>query len=301
MASLKEYDLVADAGGTKCRWAVIGGDDMVWQTAGFNACTADDATIALSIDSLAEHLETLGLNPRHIYFYGAGSHTAQGRARVTGALTARLGDVTVECETDLLGAARALHGNRPGVACILGTGANAGVYDGHDIERPVAPLGYILGDEGSGAWLGKTFLQRLLRGQFPAEVTDHFRRLSDLDEAAVIEQVYRRPGANAFLGSLCPIIRELAQYPAVSNMIVKSFKAFRWALGQPAIDRLMQTVHDIPHDATTSAAPGRRPSVGFVGSVAHHFAPWLTETFADCDLTILADPLPRLAAYHATR
>lgn len=297
MATPRLCDLVADAGGTTCRWAVAGSDRTSWQTAGFNACTAADDTIAQSIDDLAHNLEASGYKPRHIYFYGAGSHTPQGRARITGALQDRFGSIAVECETDLLGAARALHGHRPGVVCILGTGANAGVYDGLRLERPVAPLGYILGDEGSGAFLGKTFLQRLLRGQFPAEVTEHFRRLSDLDEAAVIEQVYRRPGANTFLGSMCPIIKELAVYQPISDMITESFKAFRTTLGQPAIERLMHTQSQNRPDAPATP-PDSRPAVGFVGSVAHHFAPWLTEVFADCHLTIVADPLPRLVDYH---
>lgn len=287
---MTRHIIVADAGGTSCRWAVTGTKTEYITTPGFNASVSPDEAIAASVGELADTLDRLGVTPGAIFFYGAGSHTPQGRERVIKALRARLGDIHIECESDLLGAARALHGDRPGVTCILGTGANAGVYDGSQVERAVAPLGYILGDEGSGAWLGKTFLQRLLRGQFPPEVTEHFHRLSDLDESAVIEHVYRRPGANTFLGSLCPIINELAVYPSVGNMIVKAFKAFRSSLGQPAIDKLMQ------HTASTV-----RPAVGFVGSVAHHFAPRLTEVFADCDTLILADPLPRLGAWHASR
>lgn len=102
--------------------------------------------------------------------------------------------------SDLLGSARALCGRETGIACILGTGSNSGLYDGKVITKHVSPLGYILGDEGSGATLGKRFVSDLLKGLLPDDIRTAFSNRYGLSESDIIQKVYREPGANLLFG-----------------------------------------------------------------------------------------------------
>ena len=109
---------------------------------------------------------------------------------------------TIEVQSDLVGAARALCGNAPGIACILGTGSNSCYYDGKQIFSNISPLGFILGDEGSGAVLGKRLVGDCLKNQLPKDICDAFLQTFKLTPAQIIEKVYRQPQANRFLASL---------------------------------------------------------------------------------------------------
>ena len=129
-------------------------------------------------------------------------------------------------ESDLLGAARAVCGHEPGIACILGTGSNSCLYDGKDIVKHTPPLGYILGDEGSGSYLGKTLLNGLFKGTLPEELKETFCTRFELKLPDIIERVYRLPAANAFLASLVPFIVEHRSHPAIHDLLIEAFCLF---------------------------------------------------------------------------
>ena len=150
----------------------------------------------------------------------------------------------------MLGAARALFGNDEGIACILGTGANSCLYDGNKIVSNVSPMGYILGDEGSGAVLGKTFINLLYKDHHEKDIIE-FERETGLTQSDIIQKVYREAMPNRFLASLAPYIKSVSSHEWVHEMIVDCFRLF--------------FRHNVSHY--------NRPDLpcSFVGSIAFYF------------------------------
>lgn len=250
--------LIADSGATKTDWALIVAPGTVhrFHTQGINPVhqTADDIRSILQ-QLVAQCREACDVSlPMQVFFYGAGC-TPQQAPLVAQLLTTNLSTLAqqmqVQVFSDLMGAARALCGRQPGVACIMGTGSNSCLYDGEVIQANTPPLGYILGDEGSGASLGK----RLLRGLFKGQLSEHLRELflqeSGYTYPIIINKVYRQPLANRFLASLTPFISRHIDEPSLCEMVVDEFRMFfRYNL----------------------AAYGRSDlPVHFVGGVAHAF------------------------------
>ena len=163
-----------------------------------NAVMLTEEEIRLRI---AEELvpELTGYPVEEVYFYGAGCISEEVCSNVARAIRSNFSDnIKVEVHTDLLAAARALFGHKPGIACILGTGSNSCYYDGEKIVDNVSPLGYILGDEGSGAVLGKLLLGDILKNQLPQEICTKFLKQYDLDRLAIIRRVYKRTPGQPF-------------------------------------------------------------------------------------------------------
>ena len=132
----------------------------------------------------------------------------------------------IEAHGDLLGAARALCGQQEGIACILGTGANSCLYEGQRIVKNTPPMGYILGDEGSGAVLGIRFLNALYKNRLPASMKPAFEAYAQMSMAQVIERVYRQPMANRWLASLSAFIHQHIDEPTVKDLVVDNFRQF---------------------------------------------------------------------------
>ena len=183
--------------------------------------------------------------------------------------------------SDLLGAARAVCGRREGIACILGTGANSCLYDGERIVQNTPALGYILGDEGSGAVLGRRLLNALYKGRLPQHLREAFEQETSLTMSDVIERVYRQPLANRFLASLSPFVARHLDEPALRNMVIDHFREF------------------LRHNVAPYNAP--QLPVGFVGSMAFHYQAELREA-AHQEGFIMGDvmksPIDGLLRYH---
>lgn len=205
--------LIVDSGSTKMHLCLLASDGSVrdFEVPGVNALTA-------TVTELEEIFSSLDLPPlRSVYFYGAGVTSPAVADKVRAALPPA---ETVEVAGDLLAAARALFGTRRGVACILGTGSNTGLYDGKEIIANVPPLGYILGDEASGANLGIRFLRALYREELEPPLRQLFETETGLTYADVLDGVYRRPRANAFLASMVPFIRcHSGDFPLLQSLI----------------------------------------------------------------------------------
>lgn len=253
----KKMILVADSGSTKTDWALINdnGDAAKHiQTQGLNPFHMDEAGIARVLRQ--ELLPALaGCTVDSVRFYGTGC-TADKIPAMELLLADVLGCADVFVGSDLLGAAHALCGDGEGIACILGTGANSCLYDGHRITANTPPLGYILGDEGSGAVLGRTFLNGIFKGWISQDVRDLYLRETNQTYADVINNVYRQPLANRYLARIAKFLgRHKTEYPELSTMVVESFVAF--------IHRNID-------------AYGRKDlPLNFVGSVAWYFQPEL--------------------------
>ena len=219
--------LIADSGSTKTDWLLTtpDGTRSYFHTDGINpARDARDIIYNVLYHQLLTQLPQ-GNGPLDVFFYGAGciepfSETVRS---VVGEL---LPGCRIEVGSDLLGAARALCGHEPGIAGILGTGSNSCLYDGKDIVAHTPPLGYILGDEGSGAFLGKTLLNGLFKGTLPEELRETFCDKFHLSLPGIIERVYRLPSANTFLASLVPFIAEHRSHPDIHNMLTTAFRLF---------------------------------------------------------------------------
>jgi N-acetylglucosamine kinase-like BadF-type ATPase len=222
--------LIADSGSTKTDWCVLDVEDKVRSrvsTQGINPFhMSEDTVLGVLRNELLLHLGTLISSVDEIEFYGAGCTVAK-----IPVMQRLLSDVfpsarKVIVGSDMLGAAKALLGNKEGIACILGTGANSCLYDGEKIIANVSPMGYILGDEGSGAVLGKTFINELYKGGH-SDFINVFEKETGLTQADIIQKVYREPLPNRFLASLSKFIgAHIAEEQWIEDMVVDCFRDF---------------------------------------------------------------------------
>lgn len=273
--------LVADCGSTKTDWAVCSGGVIHrrFQTSGFNAIVTPESEIGRVIrEEVAPNVG--GMSFCGVFFYGAGCADAESCGVVERLLRASLDCGCVEVASDLLGAARALFGDREGIACILGTGSNSCHYDGHRIVENVSPLGFILGDEGSGAVMGRKLVGDILKRQLSPEICRQFEDDYGLSRSEIICRVYREPSANRFLASFAPFLKRHISDPGVARVVEGSFEEF--------------------FRRNVGAYPTRLP-VGAVGSIAHHFEPQLRRVATAAGrplVSVITAPLEALAAYH---
>ncbi len=279
--------LIADCGSTKIDWCALNNEKVEKQvfTMGMNAVMLTEEEMRQRIaDQLIPELGDIASEITAVFFYGAGCISAEVCGNVARAIRANLPSAeTVEVYTDLLAAARALCGREPGIACILGTGSNSCLYDGTGIASNVSPLGFILGDEGSGAVLGKLFLGDVLKKQLPAEICAAFLDEYDLDLLGIIRRVYREPQANRFLASVTPFLSKNIAVPEIHELVLNAFRAF--------FRRNIKQYTDY----------SKHP-VNFIGSIAYYFADVLREAAAAEGCTvgqIVKSPMEGLIKFHA--
>ncbi len=262
--------LIADSGSTKTDWTLGG---RRFSTQGINPFhQSEEAILDILRGELLPQLASEKVEAVH--FYGSGVRQ-ELEPVMTALLRQCFGDaVTIEAHSDLLGAARALCGRHEGIACILGTGSNSCLYDGRDIVKNTPSLGYILGDEGSGAVLGLRFVNALYKGRLPASLTADFERAMHVTMPQVIDRVYRQPLANRWLASLSVFIHEHLHCPGVEDIVKTNFRDF----------------------ITRNIVPYHRPDLplNVVGSIAYYYKNQLAEAAGaeDCRLgTVLRSPL----------
>ncbi len=280
--------LIADSGATKTDWCV--GADLksvrTIRTGGINPFHQSESEISAVLSN--ELIPDLCVDPESVsfvYFYGAGC-TPEKSVTVRNILLRVFRKAEVSVESDLTGAARALCGDKPGVACILGTGSNSGLYDGSAISCNVSPLGYILGDEGSGAYLGKRFVADCLKGILPESLRIGLLEYLEMTAPQVIDRIYRQPQANRFLASVSPYIYKCKENPAVRDFLMDCFTQF-----------FRRNILQYPKVFGQSPLP----AVSFVGSVA-----WYFQEEISCSASLLGlqtgrflkEPLPELIKYH---
>lgn len=292
--------LIADSGSTKTDWALVdeqGEVLMRCQTQGINPIHMQDADI---LHILCDEL-VIDDQPQQVFFYGSGVTTAV-QSRMRSLLQQSFPEARVEADGDMLGAARALFGDKPGIACILGTGANSCLYDGKKMVKNVPPLGYILGDEGSGAVLGKLFLNGIFKGTLSASLQKKYLAWSGLDYPSIINKVYREPLANRYLASICPFISqqivEGEQYENGSDELAEAMSLYRMVLGSFA------QFYDNNISAYLEDSE-KTPPIGFVGSIAHYFEAPLRNIFEDEHhmqiARILQAPMEGLIRFHTLK
>ncbi|MBP7293450.1 MAG: ATPase, partial [Bacteroides sp.] len=268
-------------GSTKTDWSLVDKGQLVQQvyTKGTNPFFQSEEEISTEIGEVL--LPQLGNRTvEAVYFYGAGCGFPDKIALVTRAIAQHI-SAHIEVATDMLAAARGLCGHNPGIACILGTGSNSCYYNGKDIVDNVSPLGFILGDEGSGAVLGKLLVGDVLKNQTSPALKEKFLSEVNLTPGEIIDRVYRQPFPNRFLASLSPFLVANLHEPEIHELILNSFMAF-----------FKRNVMQYDY---------RNNPVHIIGSVAYHYREILTEAAQKSDITlgtIIQSPMEGLIAYH---
>ena len=275
--------LIADSGSTKTDWRFIKSTGEISQekTDGLNPFVKTDEELNNVLGPLK------GVLPQdepinQLFFYGAGCK-GQGKATIEKALKNAFGHAcSIKVEDDLLAAARATCGTEKGIACILGTGANSCLYNGEIIIDHIPALGYILGDEGSGAYLGKQLVNAFFKKELPQDLEQRFSKRYQLSEQDVLDKVYKQPFPNKFLATFTRFLHHNIKHPYVKHLIYEGFTSFfkKNVMKYEGYERL---------------------PVHFTGSIAFYFNDLLRYTAAELNVTmgrILEKPIAGLTLYH---
>jgi len=274
--------LIADSGSTKTEWREIKGgrSGKSYISSGINPFFVTGEEIIRLLDKEMPDLKSAGVS--RIYFYGTGVSNATKAEIIRGALATFFGADELFIGSDLLAAARSLCMTEPGIACIIGTGSNSCYYDGNKIVSNVSPLGYILGDEGGGAVIGRKLVAGVLKKQLPGIVIENFFRAYSYTPGEILDNVYNMPFPNRFLGQFTRFISDNIHVPELQEMITSSFDEF-----------IVRNVLSYPE--------ARRYPVHFTGSIAYHFRPFLEELLLKHRLQpgiFTETPMENLVKYH---
>lgn len=218
--------LIAESGSTRTEWALVEDNHLVQRvfTEGLNPFFQTRREISRSVRlGLPESFFKKKLD--QVYYYGAGCSSYEKKNILGASLVAQF-KTPIQVESDLLAAARGLFKCEAGIACILGTGSNSCFYDGKIIVKNVKAAGYILGDEGSGAVLGKLFLADLLKGLAPKELANEFHEKFRISVNDVMESVYNFPFPNRFLGTIAYFLGDYMDNEYVYNLLTNNLRSF---------------------------------------------------------------------------
>ena len=274
--------VIAESSSTRTEWAVADGDKIVEHafTTGLNPYFQSRRELSHSIRlELPEAFFRRRWD--HVYFYGAGCANKEKTKIMESSLVAQF-RTPVTVESDLLGAARGLLVRQPGLACILGTGSNSCLYDGHEIVKNVPPLGYVLGDEGSNAYLGKLFIADMLKGIAPKNLTQAFFERYSVTHNMLMDEVYTNSLPSRALAKYAAFLAEHVDNSYVYNLVYEGFTRF-FARNIAAYDY-------------------RNNPVCFVGSTAMTFRAILERAALDFGVKIskiIPNSLPGLVEFHA--
>jgi len=274
--------LIADSGSTKTEWRAVK-DGVPWKSYVSSGLNPFFVTVEEIVRTLRKEMpEMEGLSVDRIWFYCTGVSNAAKAEMVRKALSDFFGSGELVIGSDLLGAARSLCMNEPGIACIIGTGSNSCYYDGKNIASNVSPLGYILGDEGGGAVLGRKLLTGVLKRQLPEVVIQNFFTAYPFTPSEILDNVYNMPFPNRFLGQFTRFISENIQEPELQEMVTSSLDEF-----------FIRNVLQYPE--------AKHLPVHFTGGVAYHFKPFIEGLLIRHSLQpglFTLAPIENLVQYH---
>lgn len=274
--------LIADSGATKCEWKLVAdGLEKTVYTSGVSPYFLSEEQIVESIkNDLLTEIDNISVD--EIYFYGTGLGNPKNVATIVNSLKAIFPAAKIEANTDLLAAARALCGNEKGVACILGTGSNSCYYDGEKILKNIASLGYILGDEGSGAQLGKKVIQYYLYDTFDEDLRSRFDAQFVTTYMEILENVYKKPLPNKYLASFSAFLSANRGHYMVENI-------------------LEDALNDFFFNHLNKYAESWTSPINFTGGVAYAFKDVLQELCNSYQLElglVLKAPMDGLVKFH---
>ena len=277
--------LIADSGSTKTAWCLLSGNQRVKDitTKGINPFYQTEEEIEAELkNTLCQEID--GENKiNSVYFYGAGCADSQINNKLAKTLQQVLKSDKAEVSSDMLGAARGIFKRQKGIACIMGTGSNSAYYDGNEIVKSIPAGGFIIGDEGSGAVLGKTLIADYIKNQMPENILAEFKKFYNGTYLDVVNHVYKQPFPNRWLANFTKFMYEKREDDYIHNMIVNSFTLF--------FNRNIKQFDS-----------WKDMEVGFVGSIAYYFEKELKEAAQKCEITvseIYQNPIEGLIEYHS--
>ncbi|MEI8111236.1 MAG: N-acetylglucosamine kinase [Chitinophagia bacterium] len=275
--------LIAESGATKCDWCLISkGKTRKITTQGISPYfLSKDQIIQLLTKELLPKLGKVII--KEVHFYGTGLSNVNNRKIIRNVLKQLFPGATRSVETDLLAAARALCGRKKGIASILGTGSNSCYYNGKKIVKNSPGIGYILGDEGSGAYLGKKLVQYYLYDTLDKPLKKAFETRFNTNRAVLLENVYKKPLANRYLASFAVFLAENRGHYMIENILEDGLHAFFF------------------HHLLTYKESHLFP-IHFTGSIAFGFKDVLQELCNHYNLTlgqVMKTPLKGLIQYHS--
>ncbi len=274
--------LIADSGSSKTDWRIIeqGKCTSSFQTVGINPYYQQKDDLVLQVKHELE--DKVGEVPERLFFYGAGCATITTRKLVSDIMFSVFPGSHVEVASDLLGAARSLCFDDEGIVCILGTGSNSCLYDGSVIIDHIPPLGYILGDEGGGAYLGKRIISDYFKRIMPLETRILFEEKYQLNLDLLYDNLFKQPYPNRYLATFSSFIVDCSDDAWCSELLYDSFIEF--------FERNVKRYEDF-----------RTYKLYFTGSIAMQHQRILREVAARSGLYIAgvtAQPADGLAKYH---
>lgn len=276
--------LIADSGSTKTTWCLVdrAGQTKIFETEGYNPCyTPKERLAEILRPNFAEGFDFADI--REVAFYGAGVYEDKHRA-IGEAIRSVFPNARVDAAMDLVASARALLGDSAGFAAILGTGSNSCIYDGRAITHYIDSLGFMLGDEGSGGYMGKRLIGDYIRGYMPEDVARAFHAAYGLTNDELIDRIYTSPTPNRYCASFTRFLTgELAGHDYLEQNIIRG--SFR--------DFFRNIVSGYPDFADYS--------FNSVGSVGWIFRDRLAEVAREFGMevgNIIANPMDDLIRYH---
>jgi glucosamine kinase len=280
MSSIK---LIADSGATKAEWCLVkNGKTKTIFTQGISPyfLTTEQIT-ALLLKELKPKLKNIEVD--EVFYYGTGCANPNNAKLVKKAIQKVFPEAKNNVNHDLMAAARAVCGDSKGVACILGTGSNSCYYDGKKIVKNSPGLGYVLGDEGSGAYLGKRVLQYYLYNTFDEDLRSRFDAAYVTNTVEILENVYKKPLPNRYLASFAKFLADNRGHYMIENIIEDGLNDFFF-------NHLCKyrEVWILP--------------VSFVGSIAFGFKDVLKELCSSYEFElgkVLKNPMSGLVDYHS--
>jgi N-acetylglucosamine kinase-like BadF-type ATPase len=274
--------LIADSGSTKTIWKCTDGTGTVFsaKTGGINPYYNTEDEILREISQARSQLSSVMV--QEIFFYGAGCSTEVQKEKVAKGLRVQFRTDTIDINTDLLGAARALFQREPGIVCILGTGSGSCIYNGKDISHSIPSLGFILGDEGSGAFLGKLFVRDYLREDMPGDLLKEVNEELGITKEEVLKNVNQRTMPSRYLAGFSKFIYEKINHQYMHNLVYQSFDEF-----------IKEYVIRYKNH--------KNYRIGFIGSIAERYQSILKEVLDMHDIAlgrINKNPIVGLVEYH---
>ena len=275
--------LIADSGTTKTEWCTINDDGTTETiiTPGINPFYQDSENISF----ILQKEFTVDRKIDSIYFYGAGCINKEKQDVIRKSLTQVFNVTHIFVGTDLLAAAHSLCQDQSGIVCILGTGSNSCFYNGSEIEVNVSPLGFILGDEGSGAVLGKKLIGDVLKKQLPQVLINDFFDTYHTSAAEILENVYKKPFPSRYLAGYTKFLSKNIAHSEIENIVTTSFKEF-----------VMRNLIQYPGIESTP--------IHFTGSIAYYFEAQLRKVIQQQHLIlghIEQAPMKGLVRYHSNK
>lgn len=274
--------LIADSGSTKTEWCLLkNGKPVIFTSQGMSPYFTDDEGLANIIkNEVIPHLKKASIN--EVFFYGTGCKDPRNQKRIKKVFEKIFNEANVFVENDLFGAARSLCGDEKGIACILGTGSNSCYFNGNKIMKNSPGLGYVLGDEGSGAVLGKKVIQHYLYTIFEEDMLERFNKKFSTSPEEILEAVYRKPLPNRYLASFTKFLAENRGHYMIENIIEDGLNEFFYT-------------HIIRYNES------KKLPIHFTGGVANGFKDVITELCEGYGLElgkITKTPMEGLIEFH---